>query len=314
MMEGNRRIVYQPLEGDPVDMEGIYNKIRVERQREKSPSLPEELAHIDFDTLHDILKKLLRRGRVGETPLNFIGPTDIFLEDTGPNSSVLADYAVDTVRIYKNNIEESSKKLGVDPAFIYLHTLVHEMIHAAAFGEATFHEGDKDSVRAKVMVFLKPIVSQKIGSRSHVKSGYSVVKDTEKLLGFKVVQQEILSLFNEGVTEMLAQRIVLDYLQRTGYGDVEKRNNYKKAQVNIASAYTEAVVFINAFINQLAERCGVPVDVARGGIINGYLNGEDIMSGETGRLFSDIFSSELLEKISQVQSDFDLERLKKDYL
>jgi len=250
---------------------------------EKHPELKELLDKVDFDTLRDILKEIADRSGVNTERLNFIDPKRIYHLQS--QLKLQAAYSGKRRAIFINNVEidDAADKFGFSRELGLVHALCHEEVHATSKNECRSISREN-----------KLIEEVTIGYLAHRTTWAEPINIKEK-------EEIFYSLFNEGVTEKLAQEVFAEYLRRTGGAGSEAAKQILKTYKEnpaAASKYWEASALVDFLVEKISEKCALEKQRVWQAFVEGMYKGGALEDEEVKNGFDEIIGSGMLKKIS----------------
>lgn len=237
----------------------------------ESPSV--ELEHvldaIDFDKMHELYKEKIMRCGVDPEVMGFAARKDI----KGAQASLFK----------RGVIAVSSNEWGI--------ILVPNSKEEIANYEATV---------------LGAIFHEETHRASHTTHG-NIVFD-EQSSGYERARIDVLTLrrtfgmFNEGVTDMIAEEMFDEYTRRYGVDldNLPSKLKYKQR-------YTVGRRIVSFVCERVAKGCGLSRDVVWRGIQRGYFEGLDLSHGEGRTLLEETFSPHLASLLESSNEPNDMD-------
>lgn len=236
---------------------------------------------VDFVALGEIFSEMqVRSGEEGRGILprkNILSDADHFL------GKATADYnnREDLITFYpKMLIEKKISTSEREFKNIILSTLIHEEAHAAS----------------KNIVYVKPD-----GLMGKIKTIFSRNTDQTNVSGYHTNGEgyDLFQVFNEGVTELIAQEVYDEYFRRSGDGS----NHGEETAYH--ETYPGERAIVDIFCERIAHEVGVPRDVVWTSVKQGYFSGLPLSSQELKNAFEQIFSEEFLVDMKLDASIYD---------
>ena len=241
--------------------------------------------HFDFGVLNDIIREYLIKSGVKPENLNSVPIEDILINSSDINDNHAAYSAELNIIIFHPTTLEK-----LDKTYDLSRLLIHEAIHAASY------------IRIKHSSVRKSI---KIGY-DHEWGGALT-----KLVGF-----------NEGVTELMAQEILLEYYRREGYGTKDAQGSLDN--IALSNRYKFYMWTVKSIAHRLDIYAGIEAGTSWKAIIRGALEGEDLQNPEFSKFFEALFpkgffdryanfiNSSSDEEMDEILNDFNVEISKMD--
>lgn len=262
----------------------------IHAERERALALHERtkeiLERVDFKTLKDVLTE--ERAKAGiEKPDQF----ECSLKNVqmmyigGAHGGYFSDeksVVLDPLQIMEAQYDENFDKIPpekLDLETEVLSTLFHEETHGASKASGLPSSPPADIV-AFMLSYVKPI-----------RLGASGLTSDARIENGKF-QRGHLHLFNEAVTDRIAEDVWYEYHKRTG-------KEVKEGHV-FRSNYSMFVGMLEAFIAHTASLANVPGDTVWQGIKHAYFNGTDMGSSDVKDAFEELAMGEILKGIENV--------------
>jgi hypothetical protein len=256
---------------DPDTRESRREKLRQDFQFIASvPEAKGWIEPIDFTILNRLFKRLAERCGLDPNNLNLLGSSDLVIAK-GEDSCGFFNQDANVIGLnlkFVENLElsEKAKRLFV------LHLLMHELIHAIGHLEV------QDTLN-------------KDGEYEEVRVGLKIPGDTEKPL--------FLGL-DEGMTELMAYRLVNEYLEESGWMKVSEADELRK---QLPLTITQSVIDWTTHIlktvfgqTNVLHKNQFPVTYTEEKEIIGKLL--KVLSKETGVSEEEIFNAFIREKMT----------------
>ncbi len=266
----------------------VYDKIENGDYTFATEYLCDVLADVDEEVLIDIFKKELGRSGGDIDTINFIS-----LNDIDPNYSEDALGTHNTIdNVLKINIPVIASLLegGADDSDVKLEilmTLIHEETHAVS--HSTCIETVSKQIQESGEVVLRSTRS------GYVKSSESYIPTIDGGWVTLDAQQTHVRI-NEGVTELIAQRVLHQYNKKAPLRDTtkEQRDAFEQTLLRYnGSAYARDVYTVKCYIALIAAATGVPRDVVENGVIRSYLRGSDLVSDDMLSLMDEFLGEDM---------------------
>ncbi len=227
----------------------LNTPILEEEPRSNIEATREILDALDEEKIQDIFSGVLRKCGNESAIKKFI-PLDDF--------SIISDSHLEDRALYHNGEKKrvtlNAAQLGSDDTsrfFNILHSAIHEESHVLSDkGQKLFQEDH-----------LERIVTEQGLSKTY------------KLELMPWVREDLLKLFDEGITDLIAEDIVRTYIHQTGSMHSSKLEEYQlwNAGRRIVSG---RIAVINT-IEEFSEKAGVPFDVVKNALVRFYFNSEE---------------------------------------
>jgi|GEM_PF-1836732 len=283
-MKGSREFLTSNGEPENVEfvkkIENIYlNKY----EKEQSDELKELLNSVDFSVLEDEFNIIAEKSGIDKNKLNFIGKEKVFdfKKDSrdGLEFGRIGRYdpGANCIAVDINGLNLLARNFNFDKQKLFLYLMCHEETHATGktrcVGFNEFKEEKEDSMS--------------------VRTGYSeyiTIKDEYE----KVYHTEILSPFNEGITEKIGREVLDSYFQKTGIlGDDFKKK--LEREYGSSNLYGYEVSFVDTFIKRISADTGVSEMDVWNAFKRGFYNGEDLLGDlELREFWKEIFGEEFI--------------------
>ena len=231
--------------------------------RKKSAELTAALEDIDHGTIKDLFVQEMRKSNGDSAEINYIEAENIEESD----SINFYDGKLNYIGLNYSDAKEVGQRLGYDQSAQLLSTLIHEEAHAISKNTHDFNIDD---------------------DRLEVRSTSGYTKSLEKISGAYGEHYEIIKAaeaLNEGVTDLIARELTLEYYRRKG-----KLSQTLKGQLEELGElrYRIEKIFVSALVRKIAKECSVPADVVWGSIKQGYFSGLNVLDEENIDLFDEI--------------------------
>lgn len=275
-------------------------------ERASASKSPEEyervrqvIESIDLVTLTNIHGEIARRAGVNHDDLNVITREKIFivihddpsLDDSGSKRN--SPWVTDT-----SCYDQTSDTLlfvgeGGESAGELLHSFFHETTHLMGANRTTHIETVPSSVVDVVHV-------------SGLVRTHQVYKASNEQYPYT---NTVYDLFNEGLTETIAERVGSEYIRRTPL----QINGVAVKGEDLATlgdeAYKIARLFVERFVEHIARLSEVPQDVVWNGLFRAYYQGEPVPA----ELLDELVGHEFSEKLANVIDKHTLRELARSY-
>src|SRR3989344_225791 len=265
---------------------------------ETQKELEEFLEEIDLKALKSIFEEIYRKSGLDTAKLNFPAYIPGGIRELRRSWLSSSRYMEETAGLYDNltnrvsiNLENHREDLkdSVYTKFGFLHTLIHELTHAAS--------------------------DWKTGLEGIVGSGYSWGGSFRSI--------------NEAVTESIAQEIAIEYIRRTAfaggldawrhvsaesvqsYGHLTAKGDPKTEMHKILldksfGVYSTERRILKKIIGTISESTGVPEETVWQGFVRGYFeNDEKLADPELRTLLEEVFHPGFVRKLRAVEGNED---------
>lgn len=277
---------------------------------------------IDFKTLRGVFEDLHKRSGADPKNMNLVGAERFFVEDIEHGG---AQYnARENIIMLSRNKEEGLSIERVTPHYEPVRDTgyfaapdidpsVLKRIHAI---ELIIHE-ETHAMGLQRLEQINSFLTSFINQTSRQFSGYKVYEqETRNLLWYRA---ELLGeILNEGITQMIAQQTLLEYVRRSGSDNhgvtVQEVQKYISCSNNDlfwhGFSRKPEVQFVRIFIEYLAEAAETSPDKIWEGIERGYIRGGDLFD----QSIKDAFEEVGLERVLDVfeSSDYELTQISLD--
>lgn len=212
----------------------------------------QKLESINEAVLEDIFRTILRRSRVEEKIHMYVPLSEVVCVDN-PEVKTSGTYYPQEHRIELNLPYVVRENENEERATV-TKVAIHEEVHAISKGGLVF-----DDAQYEV--------------EDHI--GFAIERRDEIT---KEVVQKSFTLFNEGMTELIADDVYEEYIRRTGDRAEYSRDTQTGSQLMRFTTYHEGRIAVNAIIAQIAGELGVNKDIVREGFVSLYMSGAGIES------------------------------------
>lgn len=247
-----------------MEQKGLWDKAKDKLFESSTERIKEDLQKVDFDLLRSIFEEIYQKAGLGIDEMEFIKKEDIeFFYDVFYFAATAGTEPV----IDRNTGEIVAERsaLHFNPAnfkfitpvlkeklrkrLLTLKLLIHEEVHTTQFrGYQEFEEKDGTPIHADV-------------------SG--LTSNDEYLDRIRVA-------FNEGLVEKIADKVMEEYLKRSGNSHMIQEGYYK--------TYDIGRMLIDILIHKIHTYSGVPEDQVFNALVRASYDGQDILDDE---LFKD---------------------------
>ena len=284
---------YLTNENNPEDPEWVQSYENQEQPEIKdSPDMPKHkklMSRIKFATLKERFDERAIRSGVDPDTLNFLDANRIYAQ-WGVKSEAMYIREGNYIVMDYVEIENTARRIGVDPELFAVLIMIHEQLHAASkFKFKGLREAHAAGLKGDYTI--------------EDQVGYGSSKTVQKM-GQKTYESYF-RMFDEGINEKLAREIILEYLEsHPDFTDAEKIDQFRQVyqDEHKYKSYELQVFFINKLITKLSVETGVSENAVWEALVRGKFEGEDFSSDEVKDLFSETFSSDFLDKLSKINN------------
>lgn len=240
----------------------------------------EYLNSFDESLLKEIFSDYIRKSGNEQLSMNWIPFIDVQLLYTPNNKNATGSYSTD------NTIQLDCERLSTD-RLATLWCIIHEECHAVSQLAPTFLFAEESEIAQK-------------DSQSVLKTG--VMTSTLDLNTWEKIKLH--ELINEGITELITERIFQQYTSQTGQvagmvnaplsetgGGLSTLEHYGRHRGFRSESYARAWLNVAIYVGIISAITGVPTDTVDKSIIRTYFrNGEIVPSCDTDavKIFEDI--------------------------
>lgn len=252
----------------------IFNNQEYESRQQEKIEVHNLLDTLDFERLKTIFSSMIQPSRKADVNIlgrEAIGPED---EESGNLDDATGIYDIKKNKIYLNTSQinkwpEEYKNLAI------INLVSHEMTHGIS----------------RVQCENNSLIFKDTGFRT------STIKNNGK-------RQIFFTLFDEAVTEKIAKQITLRYID----GEKNRTELIQKLK-GVGSNYDSYIVFLDKFINLLAKNTGFPEQVIWEGILESYINGEDLFDQELRTNLEETLYKGILDDIAKIKTENDADTI-----
>jgi hypothetical protein len=298
---------------EPAAEQAAKNRERIKQKAEalkaRYPSeigwMEDVIGTIDFKELRSVFLELTARSNVAEEDVNFVPPADIFIVPPAliPGRGAASFKTDDNIILAsaQDNIDERQKRGDVKTRQLLFYRLVHEYCHAVGATRAErapFKDRTDADLRERTIGYAKrkTLIEKNGESEQVVDAANSFV------------------LFNEGVTDEIAHRVLTEYLSRkdffgmtaAGLSDTEKEGLFSSGSP-FSIEYRTARTFADMLVERISKVCEVPKDVVWNAVIGDYFRG----TGLPKELLDEIVGRSFTYNLGKSQDASDLKDLAK---
>ncbi len=286
-MARSRELSFRP--GEPIDaysqklIEDMVAEKMVAQEKtlENSKEFRDIISAIDFEYIHAELLKHITRSGIEAAGANLLGPDRIVMAEKAADEwSRVGEH--DAVRNYIRIYFDEFKSTGdtVSPRLSVLRTVIHEMVHAASRTE------------------IHNMLDVTGGELPEGATGYMMYHKKRAL--FKMLE--------EGVTELLAKQIFVDYVRtHSDFAPKKETEAYiTTGHFNeFLAPYAVSEKFTEFFIQKISLETGVPQKTVTEAVIRGKFEGVDLL-GELLKDLEEIFSKKFMNDLAKAQNEKEL--------
>jgi hypothetical protein len=140
--------------------------------------------------------------------------------------------------------------------------------------------------------------------------GYSTSKISREN-GEPVSQVKLFEVFNEGVTQRIAEEVFLEYSKRAGISEEIKSFLIKLNSSPSSLQYRIYENQVDLICERIGDYVGIPKDVVWEGFKRGYFEKPELFHKETLELFRDTFGDDFLDNYMKFDYDTPMSELAK---
>jgi hypothetical protein len=236
----------------------------------KEADVRKKLESINEAVLEDIFRTILRRSGYEEKIHMYIPLSDVVCVDL-PEIKSSGTYYPQEHKIELNLPYVISENETEEFAAV-TKVAIHEEVHALSKGGLVF---DDEAYEVE----------------DHI--GFAIERRDEIT---RAVVQKSFTLFNEGMTELIADDVYEEYIRRTGDRLMYSKQTESGNALLGHTTYHEGRIAVNAIIAQIAADIGVSKDVVREGFVALYMSGAGIES-----VASDIRAATKIDLIKELK-------------
>lgn len=257
--------------------------------RPKSIELEKMVLKINFDILRQIITHIAQHSTLDATSMNFIDPRGISYEGLVFATAAWNPHE-NFIKLNPDIIFTDAKHLGVNPLPYTAYVLIHEECHATArsvcFGE--IDQAERNFVPADAIAFTQAGYIQNIKS-----------PEDKSYKNFYV-------LFEEGVNDIIARKVWQRYLEqdktfaeRCSSDDIQTLQNLFLSN-DKQLHYAQPVNFINQLIQRISEHTGFNPETVSQALIRSKFEAQDMLDPDIQEAFTEIFSPDFLDRLSDI--------------
>ena len=268
--------------------ENVDTESLEEKYREAQKMISEVISHINERVLYETFAEELGKSGGDIATMNFI-PLEkiehryenINIAEYGVSNNLIGiDIITNAKVLEKKEVKPSDAQRRLE----ILHSVIHEETHAVA--HTTFLE--QTGINHDDEVILHAVV----------RAGYrkSEQRLTKTPTGIVSERTDVHRAINEGVTELLAQRILKTYNQRSPLIDTthaERDVFIQQLKKITGSSYSKEVYAAKLYATLLSEATGVPYENVENALVRGYLRGAEFISDEAVTLLDELLGDSM---------------------
>lgn len=230
------------------------------------------------DVVKDILVTILRKAGNEKALVNFIPFKDLITFQNANDKTSGSYYAeTHTIELNKHNLLQDEEELTGATKSITLATILHEELHAVTNQNFVITTGDFE------------------GKRQTGFQTETIDAVTRESLGKTWVR------FNEGITELIKDDILAEYIQRTGDRKEFLIKGYESGvEQSSYQTYLEERAFVSEIFSRVSTLTGIPFEIVREAFVQAYFSGK-LRSDIEGSL-KEIGGADLLSRMDDVVS------------
>ncbi len=264
------------------------------------------LGEIDFDELNEIFAEQLRRSGIDTSRLNPLFRENIYM-DGGTNTATMSyTGSINAIQIHANEFEEyvaHQNVSNVDPRLIFMQHLIHEGAHAASANITVM----KDRASGFVQLSDSGLNHRHVNAVLQGDDTFTLEENNEFLM------------FNEGVTELVADEVLSEYLKRRPLSGLSSEianstfDNLVGTHSTEGVGYATARQFVTAFVDAIAREVGIPEDVVWSALKRQYFRGDSLAEKETSDLLNESLGEIFTEMLSEADTAGFLRAIRRSY-
>lgn len=253
-----------PHEREPVEHDE-HNAAHSETTPEQLQTL-EIVNSINEELLRDIFAEYFQKAGSDISTMNWIPHNEVTIAPSPGDEYLDKAESISGSYDQERGIRLFPQFLKGDPSEI-LWTLIHEQLHAIS------------AVKSRTMIEFDD-TGNLYGEINH-KSGLRRVTATQQKSQVEITQN-LYEAINEGITELIAEKIFREYLKRSGDGAESTFGDWQKATARryVMREYRYYWQFAQLYIALIAAVTEVPEEVAEKAILRSYLRNGDILPPE----------------------------------
>ncbi|TSC72910.1 MAG: hypothetical protein G01um101470_264 [Parcubacteria group bacterium Gr01-1014_70] len=248
---------------------------------EKIPEVEAWLDQVDFDVLEDMFKEDIQKTGILPTEVNVLRRNRISHISGKSVGAYISSW--NKIKMSHERITKNAAQYDIDAYLLFLSILIHEENHAVS--------------KTRCWNLL-----QESGSPVLVQSGYASTAVEEKTLGKVELIAKTFELFNEGVTQKRARKMLVEYLRRTNHGDVDAVAHFTQV-LDVYDPYNKAIRVVEALTRRLALTNGVSEESVWGALMRGYFEGEDLLREDFKEWFGEILPPDFMDRLMMADEE-----------
>lgn len=218
----------------------------------KETEVRKKLESINEAVLEDIFRTIMRRSGVEEKVHMYIPMSEVVCVDN-PEVKSSGTYYPQEHKI-EINLPYVARENDAEERAAVTKVAIHEEVHALSKGGLVFDDAEYEV-------------------EDHI--GFAIERRDEIT---KEVVRKSFTLFNEGMTELIADDVYEEYVRRTGERAAYSQETETGSSLMRFTTYHEGRIAVNAIISQIAKDIGVSQDSVREGFVALYMSGAGIES------------------------------------
>ncbi|KKU93939.1 MAG: hypothetical protein UY26_C0003G0089 [Candidatus Jorgensenbacteria bacterium GW2011_GWA1_48_13] len=262
--------------------------------RESADVLADVIERIDFKALQNIFESIAAKSGIDPSKMNFVGPERFYDMTSMWDTLGRWNSEHNVIALNGSALKRSAERAGVDTELRVLSTLVHEEVHATSR-------------------YKSEIVKTQAGDREKITTGYGKYRRGNRSKGLK--GEVFFDLLNEGVVELLAREVLLEYIRTTDFTDSRKVKEFMEAheqKPEEMSGYWLAIKFVDVLVDKVSVKTGTDRNSVWRSFVRGLYEGVDFETKEFSQPFQELFGENFLQKLSKANFSKDIEALMKE--
>lgn len=243
---------------------------------ERSPAIEEAKERIDFETLRGVFRDLYKRTGQNPDAMNFVPPESIYaMTEEGIAQRRSETNDVVTAGAFKQGMNiivinpmtqehHGEQRQGENN---FLETIIHEETHAVSRNRITTSLDMEEVDRGRAKYIYETGVSASYTEKIISPSEAALISDID-----------IFRAFNEGLTQIIANRVSREYRSRTGQPPRE----------GMSTGYEMEQLLFNIIVHQAAGRLELDEHIVENAFIREYL-ASGMFSQETSADLDELF-------------------------
>lgn len=242
---------------NPLPKQPIHEKIKEAAFKGSRERIEEDLDKVDFDILRGVFEDIYKKCGLDVSKMKFIDREGIdFFYDT----LYFAACAGTEFEVDESGEEKERGYLSFNPAnFKFVTPILKEKMR-------------KRLHTLKILVHEQVHITQQNDSKEIINIGEDTVELSHSGISRQVPEEDfrtILTAFNEGLTEKIADMVLDEYLRRSGNSRLVKEGYYR--------TYDIGRVLIDILVNKIATFSGVPEDQVFNALVRAAYDGQSIL-------------------------------------